>query len=186
MSLSVERSTRQSEGHGWHGWAQRSHVSNNYPSYSNNRENMSACKADMPPVGISWLLFLVIFPVLVSTGTSSAKPKEDTSSEDIHPLALKEEMIRDRFQRFEDRVYRLREQLADPEPDNASRLGRVLQRAGAFGPLRSLHAGGLVPLRARRPSSRERPDPLAHESEDVRRALHRVAPHRARPPCASR
>jgi uncharacterized protein (UPF0147 family) len=53
--------------------------------------------------------------------------------EKIHPLASKEEMIRDRFERFEDRVYRLRDRLVEVEPDNASRLGRVLQRAGELG-----------------------------------------------------
>lgn len=49
---------------------------------------------------------------------------------DGRPLASKEEMIRDRFQRFQDRVFRLREQLAQAEPDNAARLGRALTRSG--------------------------------------------------------
>ena len=51
----------------------------------------------------------------------------------IHPLSSKEEMIRDRFQRLQDRVYRLREQLGDREPQNAARLEHVLQRSGELG-----------------------------------------------------
>jgi hypothetical protein len=49
---------------------------------------------------------------------------------EVHPLALKEEMIRDRFERFEDRVFRLRERLAQVEPESVARLARVLERAG--------------------------------------------------------
>lgn len=58
---------------------------------------------------------------------------EGDTAETVNPLASKEEMIRDRFQRFEDRVYRLRDQLKDVEPDNAARLGRALQRGGELG-----------------------------------------------------
>lgn len=74
----------------------------------------------------------------VSTGwAQTAEPANDGPG--IHrrtslpALALKEEMIRDRFQRFEDRIYRLRERLADVEPDNAAKLARVLQRGGELG-----------------------------------------------------
>lgn len=42
-------------------------------------------------------------------------------------------MIRDRFQRFQDRVFRLREQLSEAEPQNAARLSRALTRAGELG-----------------------------------------------------
>lgn len=58
---------------------------------------------------------------------------EGETAATVNPLASKEEMIRDRFQRFEDRVYRLRDQLKDVEPDNAARLGRALQRGGELG-----------------------------------------------------
>jgi len=51
----------------------------------------------------------------------------------INPLAAKQEMIRDRFQRFQDRVFSLREQLSQSEPENAARLARALQRAGELG-----------------------------------------------------
>ncbi len=78
--------------------------------------------------------------LLTSVGTApgqelaDAKPvSPDPSSHEIHPLSSKEQMIQDRFQRFEDRIYRLRELLAEVEPDNASRLDRVLQRAGELG-----------------------------------------------------
>jgi len=59
--------------------------------------------------------------------------EEGETAETIDPLASKEEMIRDRFQRFEDRVYRLRDQLKEVEPENAARLGRALQRGGELG-----------------------------------------------------
>lgn len=57
----------------------------------------------------------------------------DPSDHRPHPLSLKEEMIRDRFRRFEDRVYRLREKISESEPENATKLDRVLQRAGELG-----------------------------------------------------
>ncbi|MFQ5589666.1 MAG: DUF4175 family protein [Phycisphaerae bacterium] len=50
-----------------------------------------------------------------------------------HPLASKEEMIRDRFNRFLDRVYRLQDQLSKTEPENAAKLARVIERAGELG-----------------------------------------------------
>lgn len=49
------------------------------------------------------------------------------------PLASKQAMIRDRFERFRDRVYRMQERLVEAEPDNARRLASVLQREGEFG-----------------------------------------------------
>lgn len=68
---------------------------------------------------------------------SSVRPEppgqEGPARRQVRPLAAKQEMVRDRFQRFADRVYRLREQLEAAEPDNAARLDRVLQRAGELG-----------------------------------------------------
>lgn len=49
------------------------------------------------------------------------------------PLASKQEMIRDRYARFQDRVFGLRDQLAESEPENAARLERALSRAGELG-----------------------------------------------------
>ncbi len=78
--------------------------------------------------------------LLTSVGTAPGQEPgdpqpvvQDPSYKKIHPLSSKEEMIQDRFQRFEDRVYRLRELLAEVEPDSASRLDRVLQRTGELG-----------------------------------------------------
>lgn len=71
--------------------------------------------------------------LLIPVRFAVAQESGDADVAKVHPLASKEEMIRDRFQRFEDRVYRLRELLGDGEPDNALRLGRVLQRAGELG-----------------------------------------------------
>ncbi len=60
-----------------------------------------------------------------NSGAEEAKPAD--------PLASKEDMIRERFKRFEDRVFRLQEQLSQTEPENAKRLARVLERAGELG-----------------------------------------------------
>lgn len=51
----------------------------------------------------------------------------------INPLVAKQEMIRDRLVRLEDRMFRLREKLLDDEPDNAARLADALQRSGELG-----------------------------------------------------
>jgi len=64
---------------------------------------------------------------------ATLQPSPVAGEGQIHPLASKEEMVRDRFQRFEDRVYRLRELLDQQEPENAARLARVLERAGELG-----------------------------------------------------
>ena len=52
----------------------------------------------------------------------------DRPAKEINPLAAKQEMIGGRFRRFEDRVFSLREQLSETEPENAARL-----RAAACG-----------------------------------------------------
>lgn len=68
--------------------------------------------------------------LLVSAGSAVAQTPDARTEAEMDPLAVKEAMIRDRFKRFEDRVFRLREQLAEIEPGNAKRLARVLERAG--------------------------------------------------------
>ena len=62
-----------------------------------------------------------------------AEAADVAATDAVHPLASKEEMIRDRFQRFQDRVFRLREHLSEAEPENAARLSRALTRAGELG-----------------------------------------------------
>lgn len=86
------------------------------------------------------LAAFVVGSLLASLGTALGQESEGSQSggrnssyQEVHPLASKEEMIYDRFERFADRVYRLREQLAEVEPENASRLRRVLERAGELG-----------------------------------------------------
>ena len=49
------------------------------------------------------------------------------------PLARKQGMVRDRFDRFEDRLFQLRSRLADTDPKRAERLERALRRAGELG-----------------------------------------------------
>ena len=53
-------------------------------------------------------------------------PKEQT----VNPLVAKQEMIRDRIARLEDRMFRLRDELLDSEPENAARLAEALERSG--------------------------------------------------------
>jgi len=69
----------------------------------------------------------------VSPFAAEAGDGVNPGGSEVHPLASKEEMIRDRFQRFQDRVFRLREQLSEREPENAARLSRALTRAGELG-----------------------------------------------------
>ncbi|MCC7290730.1 MAG: hypothetical protein IT449_01560 [Phycisphaerales bacterium] len=49
------------------------------------------------------------------------------------PLAVKQDMIRDRLDRFRDRVFRLQQELSAQEPENAERLARALNRLGEIG-----------------------------------------------------
>ncbi len=74
--------------------------------------------------------------VLCAAFVSSAHAQEKEASRAATastPLASKQEMIRDRFERFQDRVFGLRDQLSESEPENAARLERALQRAGELG-----------------------------------------------------
>ncbi len=77
------------------------------------------------------LLCLLLMPWL-TLPTAGAQDGRNGIEDRSDPLALKERMIRERFTRFEDRIFRLREQLAEVEPDNAARLARVLERAGVM------------------------------------------------------
>lgn len=69
-----------------------------------------------------------------------AQQPDSSSSDEINALKQKEKMIRDRFQRFEDRIFRLRDQLLELEPENAEKLTRALQRSGELGLMDKLSA----------------------------------------------
>ncbi len=75
-------------------------------------------------------LAVLLGVLLVPVWLAAAQDADAQANPEMDPLAVKEEMIRDRFKRFEDRVFRLREQLSEIEPANAKRLARVLDRAG--------------------------------------------------------
>ena len=83
------------------------------------------------------LALAAVFPISGVAAQEPAPPEETKADEavekQVNALASKEEMIRDRFRRFEDRVFRLSEELADREPENAARLARALSRAGELG-----------------------------------------------------
>lgn len=83
------------------------------------------------------LALAAVFSISGVAAQEPAHPEEATADEavgkQVNALASKEEMIRDRFRRFEDRVFRLSEELADREPENAARLARALSRAGELG-----------------------------------------------------
>lgn len=66
---------------------------------------------------------VAIAPALVAVAQDAAAP--DAAS----ALSAKQEMIRDRLARLEDRMFRLRESLSETEPENARKLGDALRRA---------------------------------------------------------
>lgn len=80
-------------------------------------------------------LALYVFGLLsISVCGSAVAQTEDGSTPELSKaLATKQAMIRERLGRFEDRVFRLREQIAELEPENANRLGRVLERSAELG-----------------------------------------------------
>ena len=71
---------------------------------------------------------LMIFLVSPDVANGQADSTNDMQPDD--PLATKQKMILDRYKRFEERVFRLQEQLKQVEPENAARLGRVLDQSG--------------------------------------------------------
>ncbi len=75
------------------------------------------------------LLALLAWGMFGAAGVLAQAPSGDSSS----PLSRKQQMIRDRFERFQDQLFRLREELSESEPENAARLGRALERSGELG-----------------------------------------------------
>jgi len=67
----------------------------------------------------AWMMFSAVAPAVPM---ALAQDAPANPPEEINPLALKEEMIQDRFERFQDRLYRLAEELESVEPENAQRL----------------------------------------------------------------
>ncbi len=77
--------------------------------------------------------------ILLTLGTSvvfaqpQPRPDTPTGGTEEAPLARKQRMIHDRYTRFQDRIFRLREELSETEPENAQRLAKVLERSGELG-----------------------------------------------------
>lgn len=79
--------------------------------------------------------FAAVLPWCAIAPAQQPAPSGETakSTSEPAPLSLKQKMIQDRFDRFEDRLYRLQADLEAVEPANAARLGRALERAGELG-----------------------------------------------------
>ena len=84
------------------------------------RRSVSICRFVMVALALS----------LLPAQPAAAQNPDEASAEPVLPLASKQQMIQDRFQRFQDRVFRLQQQLDAAEPENAQRLARVLEKAG--------------------------------------------------------
>ena len=59
-----------------------------------------------------------------------AREQNDGTGSQVKPLAAKQEMLRDRVRRLEDRMFRLRQKLAESEPPSAAKLAKALERMG--------------------------------------------------------
>jgi len=71
--------------------------------------------------------------VAVAIFASPTAMGQEESPDESTPLSRKQKMIEDRFERFQDQLFRLREELSEVEPENATRLGRALERSGEYG-----------------------------------------------------
>lgn len=81
------------------------------------------------PAGIA--LWGALIGVLTTTagGLAAEGSAPGTPESSQQPLATKQQIVRDRMAQLEDRMYRLSEQLAAAEPQQAERLSKALQRA---------------------------------------------------------
>lgn len=68
----------------------------------------------------------------VLAAAAPARAQGDRPAGPADALATKQQMIRDRLARLEDRMFRLREKLNTAEPENARRLEAALAQAGAL------------------------------------------------------
>lgn len=73
----------------------------------------------------------VVLAALLAAATP-ARAQGDKPAGPADALATKQQMIRDRLARLEDRMFRLREKLNTAEPENARRLEAALEQAGAL------------------------------------------------------
>lgn len=76
----------------------------------------------------------LVFAILIVAGAGGpaglVRAQADADAPAINALATKQQMIRDRLARLEDRMFRLREKLQATEPENAQRLEEALKRSG--------------------------------------------------------
>lgn len=77
-------------------------------------------------------LSAAVLPCIPTRPAQGQPPDADTAAART-PIARKQEIIRDRFRRFQDRMFRLQRQLAQDERDTADRLARALKRCGELG-----------------------------------------------------
>ncbi len=115
-----------------------------------------------------WFVLLIgtIAPVnLVPAQTDQETPPAD---EMVNPLVAKEEMIRDRVLRFEDRMFRLREKLLETEPESAARLAAALEHAGELAVKDQIEAIlSLLSDGSRLQKAGERQDALINDLESI-------------------
>jgi len=67
---------------------------------------------------------------MLAVGTVVGQHEGDAADGPVNPLVAKQEMLRDRLRRLEDRMFRLGEKLADSEPASAAKLARALEGIG--------------------------------------------------------
>ncbi|HEY3245830.1 MAG TPA: hypothetical protein VGM03_20990 [Phycisphaerae bacterium] len=72
-------------------------------------------------------VLLAVAPVLAQTETP-ARPGDKQALP--NPLSTKEQLIRERISRWQDRMYRLQEKLAETEPENAAKLTKAIEQTG--------------------------------------------------------
>ena len=75
---------------------------------------------------VGWLAVVINAPSWVR---AQAPPSADGDAP-VNALATKQQMIEERIARLEDRMFRLREKLAETEPQNAEKLAMALEQAG--------------------------------------------------------
>ncbi|MFQ5489764.1 MAG: DUF4175 family protein [Phycisphaerae bacterium] len=71
---------------------------------------------------------------LLSMGRAAGQETPaDPTPQPVHALSAKQEMVRDRIARLKDRMFRLREKLAESEPQSAMKLAAALEQMGSAG-----------------------------------------------------